>query len=255
MAEYVYTFDDKSLDKLSHLFESRIDDNTGHAEKDFWDMAKLLLCIKSEGALLDIGAGIGRLTSIAKDTISEIVALEPDESRWIECHREHHQPPQCRVLCQTTTDYHSENPEKQFDVIVISMVLQHIATTDCEKLLKETATLLKPDGIVLIFTTHTPEETKGFSFSGHPDKYLSEQTFNDYAHSPFSEKTKGIPVRRFSRSELHDCVSRYLDPIYWRQCSYYNEHGMNFFASILKIDAQKLKNVGGSQFIVARKRI
>ena len=182
-----------------------------------------------------------------------IVALEPDESRWIVCHREHHLPPQYEVLCQTTTEY-STNPEKEFDLIVIAMVLQHLATTDCEKLLEEMATLLKPDGIVLIFTTHTLEETKGFSFSGHPDKYVSEQTFNDYANSPSSDKTKGIPVRRFSRNELQDRVSRYLDPIYWRQCSYYNEHGVHFFAPILKVEAQKLKNIGRSQFVVARKR-
>ena len=252
--EYVYTFDDKALEKLDALFESRIGDNTGDSEEDFWDMARLLLCIKSKGALLDIGAGIGRLTSIAKGIIGEIVALEPDESRWIVCHREHHLLPQCEVLCQTTTEYLHNNPEKKFDLIVIAMVLQHLATTDCEKLLEETATLLNPDGIVLIFTTHTLEETKGFSFSGHPDKYVSEQTFNDYANSHSSDKTKGIPVRRFSRNELQDCVSRYLDLIYWRQCSYYNEHGAAFFAPILKVEAQKLKNIGRSQFVVARKR-
>jgi 2-polyprenyl-3-methyl-5-hydroxy-6-metoxy-1,4-benzoquinol methylase len=252
--EYIYTFDDKALDKLDALFESRIDDNTGDAEKDFWDMAKLLLCIKSKGAVLDIGAGIGRLTSIAKGIVREIVALEPDESRWILCHREHHQPPQCEVLCQTTTEYRRENPAKKFDLIVISMVLQHLATTDCEKLLEEAATLLHPDGLVLIFTTHSLEETKGFSLSGQADKYVSEQAFNDYANSASSDKTKGIPVRRFSKDELMGAVSRHLNPIYWRQCSYYNEHGVNFFAPILQVEPKKLENVGRSQFVVARNR-
>ncbi len=254
MAEYVYTFDDKALDRLEALFESRIGDNTGDAEQDFWDMVRLLLYVKSKGALLDIGAGIGRLTAIAKDIIGEIVALEPDESRWVECHREHHLLPQCEVLCQTTTEYIHSNPGKMFDLIVISMVLQHLATTDCEKLLEEAATLLKPDGFVLIFTTHTLEETKGFSFSGDPQKYISEQIFNDYANSASSEKTKGIPVRRFSRSDFLDAIAQHLDSIYWRQCSYYNEHGVNFFAPILQVDAQKLKDVGRSQFVVARKR-
>jgi cyclopropane fatty-acyl-phospholipid synthase-like methyltransferase len=251
---YVYTFDDLALERLSGLFESRIGESDGDSEQDFWDMLKLLLYLKSNGVLLDIGAGVGRVTAVAKGIVRETIALEPDRSRWRMCHQYCHQYPQCEVLCQTTTEYHNEHARKKFDLIIVSMVLQHLATNDCDKLLEEVAALLKPDGITLICTTHTLEEAKGFSFSGETEKYVSEQVFNDYAHSPAANKTKGIPVRRFSKSELLDQVARHLDQIYWRQCAYLNENGIKFYAPMLKVDPQKLRNVGRSQFVVARKR-
>ena len=255
MKDSVYHFDDRDVDKLANVLESRIGDNSGDHEEEFHDIVKFLLSSRCNGSVLDVGAGIGRISALAKTIIRETVALEPDESRWKDCHHNHHQPPSCQILCQTTTDYLQQNPGKQFDLVIISMVIQHLSTSACDNLLRETASLLKPDGIAAIFTTHTLEETKGFSFSGDPDRvYVSQEEFDTYAASNPSEQTNGLPVRRFSKNELIDSASKYLEPIFWRQCSYYNENGQRFFASRLQIEPEKLKDIGNSQFVLVKRR-
>ena len=256
MTKYVYQFDDSTMKKSrSENFESRVGDKSGNFEEDYLDLVRLLLSVKRHGSVLDVGAGVGRITAIAREIASETVALEPDESRWEQCYRACHQPPRCEVLCQTTTEYLSQNPGKGFGLIVIGMVLQHVSTSTCDSLLEEAATLLKPDGIAVIFTTHTLEESKGFSFSGDPGNvYVSEQEFNDYANGDSSRHTKGLPVRRFSKADLIDTVSRYFEPLYWRQCAYYTEKGVAVFANRLQVDVEKLKDIGNSQFVVVQKR-
>ena len=84
--------------------------------------------------------------------------------------------------------------------------------------------MLKPDGVGIIFTTHIVEDAKGFSFSQTtPDEaYVSEQQFNDYAED-YENQDKGIPVRRFTKAELLECLEPYLETLYWRQGSYYRE--------------------------------
>jgi len=124
MADYTYNAKDGDLKRFAENFASRVGDNSGPHEQDYLDMVKLLLSVKREGSLLDIGAGLGRVTTIAKDIIAETIALEPDRQRWQECHKTCHQPPRCRVLCQLTSEYIAENPGKTFDVIVIGMVIQ-----------------------------------------------------------------------------------------------------------------------------------
>jgi hypothetical protein len=158
------------------------------------------------------------------------------------------------VLQQTTTEYIRNNPSKEFDLIIISMVLQHISTGDCLRLLSEIEALLKDDGIALIYTTHSLEETRGFSLSGDPEAmYMSEQDFNFYAESDPSEQKMGLPVRRISKSELMDVLPSGIKPIYWRQSSFYTKIGLENFSKQLKIAPEKLADVGKNQFLVVEK--
>jgi len=254
MADYVYKASDGELKGFADNFASRVGDNSGPHDQDYFDMVKLLLSIKREGSLLDIGAGLGRVTKIAKDIIAETIALEPDQQRWQECHAACHQPPQCRVLRQLTSEYIADNPGKTFDVIVIGMVIQHISTTACQALFEEAASLLKPDGVGIIFTSHTVEQARGFSYSGAaPDEvYLSQRQFNDYAEN-CQDQTKGIPVRRFSKAELLDCLKPYFETLYWRQVSYYREDRAAHFENRLRLEPGTLKDTGISQFVVVQK--
>lgn len=189
------------------------------------------------------------------EIVSDVVALEPDESRWVECHRTCHQEKSCEVVCQTTSQYIQNNPDKRFSLIVVSMVIQHLSTEATKGLLRDIAKLLEPNGAAIISTTHTIGATKGFSFSGDPDRvYIEEDEFNAYANSPSSAQKNGLPVRRFSKVDLCEEVQAAgLKPILWRQISYYKPNGAKFFANQLGVAAEDLENVGHSQFTVVQK--
>jgi len=254
MANYVYHSRDSDLDKFSKNFESRLGDSRSDHEADFFDIVRMIVSMKSQGSLLDIGAGLGRVVAASSELIAEVVALEPDQVRWSQCNKAYNNPPRCQIFCQTSGEYIQANPGKSFDVIVVSMVIQHISTRACQQLLEEAAQLLKPDGIAIIYTTHTLEETKGFSFSGDPSRevYVDKHQFDEYAEAPPSQQSKGLPVRRFSKSDLMEAVSAFFEPVYWRQTSYYKRASLGIFAKRLQVEPEKLKDTGNSQFVVVK---
>jgi 2-polyprenyl-3-methyl-5-hydroxy-6-metoxy-1,4-benzoquinol methylase len=255
MSDYTYHFDDSAIDRFNEILENRLGDSSGFHEQEFFDTLNLLLALNRDGSCLDVGAGVGRITSIARETVSDVVALEPDESRWSECHRSFHQKGSCEVLCQTTSQYIQSNPDKRFSLIVVSMVIQHLSTGATKGLMGDIEQLLMPNGTAIISTTHTIEAAKGFSFSGDPDRvYVEKEEFNAYASTPSSAQKNGLPVRRFSKEDLYEEVQTVgLQAILWRQTSYYKPNGAKFFANRLNVDAQDLKNVGNSQFVVVQK--
>ncbi|MCB1706226.1 MAG: class I SAM-dependent methyltransferase [Halioglobus sp.] len=256
MSDYTYHFDDAAIDRFNEILENRIGDSSGHHEQDFFDTLNVLLALNREGSCLDVGAGVGRITSIARETVAEVVALEPDEMRWGECLRHYHQERSCEVLCQTTSQYIRSNPCRRFDLIIVSMVIQHLSTEATKELMRDIAHLLKPTGTAIISTTHTIEAAKGFSFSGDPHRvYIGKKEFDDYASAPSSAQKNGLPVRRFSKEDLYEEIQAVgLHAILWRQISYYKPNGARFFANRLGVDVQDLQDVGNSQFIVVQNR-
>ena len=65
----------------------------------------------------------------------------------------------------------------------------------------------------------------------------------------------GLPVRRFSKNDLISTVERAgMDPVFWRQTSYYRQDRVGFFAHRLQVAPEELQFVGNSQFIVVRKQ-
>lgn len=257
MPEYVYHFDDSAMKRFSENFESRIGDNSGYHEQEHLEVLHMLMSMARHGSCLDVGAGMGRITSVARNIVAELVALEPDESRWKDCHSAYHSEPSCLVLNQTTGEYIRDHPEKQFDLVIVSMVLQHLSTGNCDQLVAEVNALLKPNGVAVIFTTHTLEQCKGFSFSSDNTRaFVPQEEFDTYADSPPSEQNLGLPVRRFSKQDLMTTVERAgLDPIYWRQTSYYRPERVGFFAHRLQVSPEDLRFVGNSQFVIVQKAV
>lgn len=256
MSDYIYNSRDKDLDIFKLCFESRVGDNSGDHEQDYFDVVKMLMQIKKHGSLLDIGSGAGRIPKISMSIMNETIALEPDINRWEFCHSEYHKPPVCQVIPQKTSEYMKDNPSRSFDLIVVGMVIQHMSTTACKSLLNEVKELLKDDGVAIIYTTHTLHKTKGFSFSaGDPNEaYVSEDEFNAYADGHL-EQDKGIPVRRFSKDDLLDSISLHFIPLMWRQTSYYKEDKLPFFSNSVNVIAEELKDTGHSQFVVVSKKV
>ncbi len=254
MAEYKYNSKDRDLRGFADNFVNRVGDGSGLHDRDYFDMIKMLLAMKREGSLLDIGAGVGRVTEFSRGIIAETIALEPDEIRWQACHKAYHQEPGCKVICQLTSEYMAENPGKTFDVVILGMVIQHMSTSSVRNLLAEVASLLKPDGVAIIFTTHSVDAGRGSTYSHpRPDQiYISEEEFNRYADD-HTDGSKGLPVHRFSKAEFLDFLAPHFDTIYWRQTSYYHEDRVVNFENRLQLEPGTLKDVGNSQFAVVRK--
>lgn len=255
MSDYTYKFDDGALKGFNSQFETRVGDNSSHHSSSYLQLLHLLLCLNRDGSVLDIGAGTGRATAIAKEISREVVALEPDKHRWSHCHRDHHNDPSCRVLHQTSGDFRQDHPQKQFDLVIVGMVLQHLATDVCKALLEDVLMLLPRGGIALIYTSHALEETKGFSFSeDHERYYISEEEFNNYANAKPAEQQMGLPVHRFSKQDLIESLPSQLDAIFWQQTAYYRKNRLQSFAKKYQVEPEKLKDTGHQQLLVAQKR-
>jgi 2-polyprenyl-3-methyl-5-hydroxy-6-metoxy-1,4-benzoquinol methylase len=255
MSDYKYTSEDSELAGYAGKFHSRIGTNGGNHEADYFETVQMLAAIYRDGSLLDIGAGVGRLTGLVSGVIKETVALEPDRGRWEICRKAMSDTPHCEVLNMTTTGYIEENPGKKFDVVVIGMVLQHLSTSACQQLLKESASLLTDKGVCVVFTTHAIQETRGFSYAkaDADERYIDVEDFDRYA-SDHRLQLKGLPVRRFSKAELLDCMGAYFNVILWRPTSFYGDEIRPWFAKRLGVSPDELKDVGNSQFVVAQRR-
>lgn len=251
---YKYNETDDSLDEWAKLFTNRLDDGDGDHEAEYLDALKLLIAMNRNGSVLDIGAGLGRVTAMAAGQVKELVALEPDTDRYQYTYDRFHSPPACLVYNAFASDYIRNNPGKTFDLVVLGMVLQHVSTGVCKSLIKEAADLVNDSGVVIIATTHAIPEAEGFSYSNPApgETYVSEEEYNAYAES--SGHSKGIPVRRFSKETLLNMLAPYFEVIMWRQFSYYRPESIPWFAKILNVSPDSLCNVGDSQFVILRKK-
>jgi cyclopropane fatty-acyl-phospholipid synthase-like methyltransferase len=256
VTEYTYNSCDDELAPLLNGLESRIGDSAGDPEADFFDMLNLLLAIKQGGSVLDIGSGPGRIISIASRFDLQIVGLEPDQARWHASHSRFHTPPKITVFNQTTTEFIEKNPATQFDLIVVSHVIQHTSTASAKAIIQDSAQLLKPGGLVLLSTTHVPEQHKGFNYSGNKkNSSISENEFNQYVESPASQKSQGLPVRHFSKQDLINELSPHFDVIYWRQFSYYHQDLAASVACYWETPCTDIINAGISQMVVMKNRL
>lgn len=251
---YKYHETDDSLDEWAKLFTNRLDAGDGDHEAEYLDVLKLLIAMNRNGSMLDIGAGLGRVTAMAAGQVKELVALEPDTDRYQSTYGLFHSPPSCCVYNAFSSEYIQNNPGKTFDVVVLGMVLQHVSTRVCKSLIKDTAQLVSETGVVIIATTHTVPKAEGFTYSNASaaETYVSEAEYNAYADA--SECSKGIPVRRFSKRTLLDMVAPDFELILWRQFSYYRPESIPWFAKRLRVSEDSLVNVGDSQFVILRKK-
>jgi SAM-dependent methyltransferase len=252
LSNYVYKDNEATMPSLSAMLTSRIGDESGDHEAVLLDTINLLASVYSTGSMIDIGCGRGRISEAAAGRISEVVALEPDPGRCNWSREALAEYDNVTVLNQMTYEYIENNPGKQFDLVVLSMVLQHLSTHNCKRLLDDVASLTRSGGLALLSTTHAIEKARCFTYQHVADSRISEEEFNEYADNPQSQD-KGLPVHRFSRSELEAIVPDRFDRLQWTQFSYYRPEFLSQFAKVHNVEPEELANVGNSQFIVLRK--
>jgi SAM-dependent methyltransferase len=256
MTKYTYNDNDLTMPSFSKKFSSRIGDGSGHHEEAFHDMIQILAQALSEGSLIDVGSGMGRTTLAVSPIVKEVVSLEPDASRWNYTRELVLDYTNTTVLNQTTGDYITENPDNQFDLVILGMVLQHLPTYASKALMNDIAALTRKGGLAVIATTRALDSARCFTYQdvndGRLNAAISEEEFNRYAENTHAQD-KGLPVRRFSRSEFESIVPAEFETVQWGQYSYYREEFLDYFSWLHSVEPDELINVGNSQFLVLKR--
>ncbi len=247
---YKYNASDDGLDEYIRRFTSRNGDGSGDSEENFLSCLKLVACCKSGREFLDIGTGLGRIVDIIRPFAKHVVALEPDAERFQSCQNGfafHHNVEAHNIV---SSEYRAANPGKKFDLVTLSMVLQHVSTGQSQGILEDIRDLLAPNGVAVISTTHFFEERFLFQNSFVP---VGLNEFDRYAEDSSSQK-RGIPVRMFSKQSFQDALERAsLEVIVWNQFSYVRPEQIEFFTKQYNVPADAIRDVAYSQFAVVRK--
>ncbi|MDX1734961.1 MAG: class I SAM-dependent methyltransferase [Halioglobus sp.] len=253
MSEYVYQDKEATMPTLSAMLTSRIGDGSGDHAAGLLNTIELLAAARGEGAMIDIGCGRGRITELAAPLVREVVALEPDPGRCNWTRELLAQRENVTVLQQFTHEYIADHPEKQFDLTVLSMVVQHLSTHNVAGLMADVAALTRPGGIAVVSTTHALDKARCFTYQHVEEARISEEEFNAYADDP-QNHDKGLPVHRFSREEFEAIAPADFEMIQWSQFSYYRPEFLERFAQVHRVEPQELADHGNSQLMVLRKR-
>lgn len=248
---YTYNDDDSNLASWNSLFTSRHGDGSGDPEEDFLSAIRLVAACKAGGTFLDVGSGIGRIIDLLKPYAGGIVGLEPDRERYIACRDGAAAFDDWIEMFNTTSwEFRRSYRGRGFDFITVSMVIQHISTQACGRLLDDVHGLLKPNGVAMIATTHFYEER--FTYQAAPQAHdVSE--FDRYAEQ-VADQDKGIPVRMFSAEAFHRELGRAgLEVILWRQFAYPRADRAAELGGVLAATADQVRDLGSSQYAVVRR--
>jgi SAM-dependent methyltransferase len=210
----------------------------------------------SEGSVADLGCGMGRTTQAIAPIVKEVVSLEPDVTRWEYTRDLVHKHSNVTVLNETTHDYISRHPTKQFDLVILGMVVQHLPTRVTKAVMDDILTLTKRGGIAVVSTTHALEKARCFTYQhvakGKPRPKTSEDEFNRYAADTGSQD-KGLPVRRFSRTDFESIMPADFEIVSWGQYSYCRPEHLDYFAWLDGVAPHELADVGNSQYLVLKR--
>ncbi len=197
-----------------------------------------------------------RMRSWADDQLiangrNTIVGLEPDSERFIDCRKRFSGQSNIEIFNTTSSEFRKANPEARFELILNSMVLQHVSTSVCEGILKDIHALLSADGVAIIATTQNCKEL--FTFQNSP-AHQTRDKFDAYSEQP-NKQMFGIPVRKFSKeSFLSSLEENGLLVLHWGQFSYIRTEKVSWFAKQYNVRDDEIRNVGDSQYAIVRRK-
>lgn len=238
---------DDAMARWNRAFTSRHGDGSGDPEEQYHALLNVIAYCKPKASYLDIGCGFGRIIEIFKPAAGRIIGLEPSPGRFEACYNKYNDGRRIRIINSTSSAYKEARPKDRFDIIVVSMVLQHVATAVCDQILRDVHDLLAAGGVAIIATTHL--RTERFMFPTQREAQTVEQ-FDEYAANPENQRW-GIPVRMFSQDSLRRAIEGAgLHVIDWSQFSYARPERQAWLAGEFGLQPNDLDNVGFSQYAV-----
>jgi 2-polyprenyl-3-methyl-5-hydroxy-6-metoxy-1,4-benzoquinol methylase len=172
-----------------------------HDEMEVFTHAKRL--IRPGGILVDAGCGFGRLIPVFADSFEKIIAIEPDSNRI--------EKAKSTVAVANLLDkvdfinllIQEVVLEQKVDVVLSSHIIQHISTTAVPVVVQKMSDMLKPDGILILTTNHSPRDedkfTKGYLHNGENiEDIITKNQFEDL----IGNMSGVIPVHMYSPESL-----------------------------------------------------
>jgi SAM-dependent methyltransferase len=246
---YTYNATDSSLAAWSRHFTSRIGDGTGNHEEEYHSRIKLIVDCKPNAKFLDVGCGLGRIVEMVRPGVGILIGLEPDVKRFQACHTAYDDGDRIRILNATTLEYKEAHRDDRFDIVAVSMVLQHVSTSGCNQILRDVHDLLTPDGVAIIATTQ--KKVERFTYQTDPTPHTVEE-FDLYAEDTGNQRF-GIPVRMFSKASFIQAIDQVgLHILNWGQMSYIRPESLWWFATKYGVSPDELQDVGISQYAVVK---
>jgi SAM-dependent methyltransferase len=158
--------------------------------------------------LLDLGCGMGRMLRRFAPRFKEVTGIEPDRQRASHAFALVEQAglENVRVVNGQLTSCCDR--EKAFDVVLCSHVLQHVSVSMAREIIRNISVNLAPDGILILLTTRTRQESDIFTISSLSVRGVSSRSIGKEEFSHFSQVPVGhLPVRLFCEDSLRDLVS------------------------------------------------
>jgi ubiquinone/menaquinone biosynthesis C-methylase UbiE len=247
---YTYNATDQGLAAWNRNFTSRIGDGSGDPEEEFLSLVRLIATCKSGAKCLDLGCGHGRIIELVKHSAGAVVGLEPDFERFRSCHGAHHDGHRIHIFHSSSQEYKNAHPEDRFDIVIVSMVLQHVPTWICDQILRDVHELLMPDGVAIVATAQ--QDVERFVCQSNPAPLTAEE-FDHYAADTANQQW-GLPVRNFSRASLIQAIGKAdLRMIHWGQFSYVRPEKLSWYAALVNVSPEVIEDVGVSQYAVVKR--
>jgi SAM-dependent methyltransferase len=161
--------------------------------------------LDSPRSLLDVGAGTGRLAWYFADLVSAVDLLEPDEGRArVARSFSGTLGPLLQIGVYTVE---GELPDRDYDLVLLSHVIQHVAPAEADRLIGSCASRCRPGGIFYIATVLATTDNAAPEYrisSCNRDEPFHEDTVD---RDRFIEELRHprrdhLPVRAFGLSEL-----------------------------------------------------
>ncbi len=121
---------------------------------------------RKDGFYLDIGCGTGNYTNELQKKGLQIIGIDPSEKMLEQAKQKN-----SNIDWRIGTAENIELPDKHLDGILASLTIHH--WTDLQKAFFELHRVLKPNGIIVIFTS-TPKQMKGYWLNHYFPKMIAD---------------------------------------------------------------------------------
>jgi len=249
MSKYIYSSNENGLNNFENNFYNKKKINE-HPQKPYFDYLSSILT--TEKSFFEIGFGFGRIFNFVKNNVKEYVGIEPDVERFKSSQKllkyNIDKSERFQFFNYFSNDYIKHYPDKKFDIVCISHVIQHVSTQTALNIIKDAFKLLNDNGTLIISTTCAPREL--FTY----EKLNISDTVNNFNYYCLKNETnKGLPVHMFTKESLLVYLQNF-EIKYYEQYQFIKPDKLEWFSNNFYTSKNEITNIGQSQFVVCKKK-